>query len=56
MILDNLFKNLIYEPVSVLGLLVFYLEDPHLDEEHEKEDYQGRNQPHAIELKYGNGC
>jgi len=24
MILDNLFKNLIYEPVSVLGLLVFY--------------------------------
>ena len=25
MILDNLFKNLIYEPVSVLGLLVFYI-------------------------------
>ena len=24
MILDNFFKNLIYEPVSVLGLLVFY--------------------------------
>ena len=24
MILDNLLKNLIYEPVSVLGLLVFY--------------------------------
>ena len=24
MILDNLFKNLIYDPVSVLGLLVFY--------------------------------
>ena len=25
MILDNLFKNLIYEPVSVLGLLIFYI-------------------------------
>ena len=25
MILDNFFKNLIYDPVSVLGLLVFYL-------------------------------
>jgi len=25
MILDNLFKNLIYEPVSVLGLFVFYI-------------------------------
>ena len=25
MILDNLFENLIYDPVSVLGLLVFYL-------------------------------
>ena len=25
MMLDNLFKNLIYDPVSVLGLLVFYL-------------------------------
>ena len=25
MILDNLFKNLIYDPVSVLGLLVFYV-------------------------------
>ena len=25
MLLDNLFKNLIYNPVSVLGLLVFYL-------------------------------
>ena len=25
MILDNLLKNLIYEPVSVLGLLVFYI-------------------------------
>ena len=25
MILDNIFKNLIYDPVSVLGLLVFYL-------------------------------
>jgi len=25
MILDNLFKNLIYEPVSMLGLLVFYI-------------------------------
>ena len=25
MILNNLFKNLIYDPVSVLGLLVFYL-------------------------------
>ena len=25
MILDNLFKNLIYDPVSVLGLLVFYI-------------------------------
>jgi len=24
MMLDNIFKNLIYEPVSVLGLLVFY--------------------------------
>ena len=24
MLLDNFFKNLIYEPVSVLGLLVFY--------------------------------
>ena len=24
MILDNFFKNLIYDPVSVLGLLVFY--------------------------------
>jgi len=24
MILDNFFKSLIYEPVSVLGLLVFY--------------------------------
>ena len=24
MILDNLFKNLIYNPVSVLGLFVFY--------------------------------
>ena len=24
MILDNLFKNFIYDPVSVLGLLVFY--------------------------------
>ena len=24
MILENFFKNLIYEPVSVLGLLVFY--------------------------------
>jgi len=23
--LDNFFKNLIYEPVSVLGLLVFYI-------------------------------
>ena len=25
MILDKLFKNLIYDPVSVLGLLVFYI-------------------------------
>ncbi len=25
MILDNLFKNLIYDPVSVLGLVVFYI-------------------------------
>jgi len=25
MILDNLFKNLIYDPVSVVGLLVFYI-------------------------------
>ncbi len=25
MILDNLFKNLIYDPVSILGLLVFYI-------------------------------
>ena len=25
MLLDNLFKNLIYDPVSVLGLLVFYI-------------------------------
>ncbi|MDC2975501.1 c-type cytochrome biogenesis protein CcsB [Prochlorococcus sp. AH-736-D23] len=25
MMLDNLFKNLIYDPVSVLGLLVFYI-------------------------------
>ena len=25
MIIDNLFKNLIYDPVSVLGLLVFYI-------------------------------
>ena len=25
MILDNLFKNLIYDPVSVLGVLVFYI-------------------------------
>ena len=25
MILDDLFKNLIYDPVSVLGLLVFYI-------------------------------
>ena len=25
MLLDNLFKNLIYNPVSVLGLLIFYL-------------------------------
>ena len=25
MTLDNLFKNLIYDPVSVLGLLVFYI-------------------------------
>ena len=25
MILDNFLKNLIYEPVSVLGLLVFYI-------------------------------
>ena len=25
MILNNLFKNLIYDPVSVLGLLVFYI-------------------------------
>ena len=25
MILDNLFKNLIYDPVSVLGILVFYI-------------------------------
>jgi len=25
MVLDNIFKNLIYDPVSVLGLLVFYL-------------------------------
>ncbi len=25
MILDNVFKNLIYDPVSVLGLLVFYI-------------------------------
>ena len=25
MILDNLFKNFIYDPVSVLGLLVFYI-------------------------------
>ena len=25
MILDNLFENLIYDPVSVLGLLVFYI-------------------------------
>jgi len=25
MILDNFFKNLIYDPVSVLGLLVFYI-------------------------------
>jgi len=25
MILDNFFKNLIFEPVSVLGLLVFYI-------------------------------
>ena len=24
MLLDNLFKNFIYDPVSVLGLLVFY--------------------------------
>ena len=24
MMLDNLFKNLIYDPVSLLGLLVFY--------------------------------
>ena len=24
MILDNLFKNFVYDPVSVLGLLVFY--------------------------------
>jgi len=25
MILDNIFKNLIYDPVSILGLLVFYI-------------------------------
>ena len=25
MILDNFFKNLIYDPVSVLGILVFYI-------------------------------
>ena len=25
MVLDNLFKNLIYDPVSVIGLLVFYI-------------------------------
>ena len=25
MLLDNLFKNLIYDPVSILGLLVFYI-------------------------------
>ena len=25
MILDKLFKNLIYDPVSALGLLVFYI-------------------------------
>ena len=25
MIIDNLFKNLIYDPVSVLGLFVFYI-------------------------------
>ena len=25
MLLDNLFKNLIYDPVSVLGLLIFYV-------------------------------
>ena len=25
MILENIFKNLIYDPVSVLGLLVFYI-------------------------------
>ena len=25
MLLDNLFKNLIYDPVSVLGLIVFYV-------------------------------
>jgi len=25
MILDNLFKNLIYDPVSVLGILAFHL-------------------------------
>ena len=25
MILDNLFKNLIYDPVSVLGISIFYL-------------------------------
>jgi len=24
MLIDNFFKNLLYEPVSVLGLLVFY--------------------------------
>ena len=25
MILDNILKNLIYDPVSILGLLVFYI-------------------------------
>ena len=25
MLIDNLFKNLIYDPVSVLGVLVFYV-------------------------------
>ena len=25
MILDNIFKNLIYDPVSILGVLVFYI-------------------------------
>ena len=25
MILDDIFKNLIYDPVSILGLLVFYI-------------------------------